>query len=541
MSMVHGGALVAESLHREGVSHLFTLCGGHVQHIYDGCLDYGIRVVDFRHEQAAGHAAEGWARATGRPGVAVVTAGPGVTDAVTAAANAQRGGVPMILIGGQGPRFFSGMGSLQEMDHVSLLRSITKWSASVPETRRIPDFMAMAFRRAMTGVPGPVFLEMPLDVLMNMEKTEDLRYPTNYRTEHVPGGDPRAIQAAADRLARAERPVALVGTQWWWSPYRDAIHAFLDAWQIPVFLNGGARGAVSPRDPRFFRLCRGKALAGADVIVVFGTPWDFRLNYGLDISPDTTVIHVDLDPDVVGHNRGAEVGIVGDTGLVMRQLVEAGRRADTGWLATLRELEASRFEQMLPELNSDSVPINPLRFSKELAAAIPERATIVCDGGDIVGTAAKVVDSHHPGRWMDPGPLGTLGVGPSFAMAARLARPDEPVFVIYGDGSFGLNGMEYEAAARQGIPFVGVMGNDGAWTQIRRGQVQLFSEARAPATKLDFTRYDRMVEALGGFGAWVERPEAIRPAIDAALASGKPALVNVRIGTSRFREGAISV
>ncbi len=542
MPHVHGGHLVAQAFAKEGVTHVFTLCGGHIQHIYDGCLDHGIRVVDFRHEQAAGHAAEGWARATGKPGVALVTAGPGVTDAVTAAANAFRGGVPMILIGGQGPRFYSGMGSLQEMDHVTLLRSITKWSVTVPETRRIPDFLAMAFRKATTGVPGPVFLEMPLDVLMMMEKSEDLSYPKDYRTAHVAGGDPAAIQAAADMLSRAERPMAVIGTQWWWSPYKDAIHDFVTKYDLPAYLNGGARGALHPSDPRFFRLSRSKALAGADVIVVFGTPWDFRLNYGQDIPAGTKVIHVDLDGDIIGHNRGAQVGIVGDTGLVMQQLAAAGRRVSDGaWVRNLREIELSRYAKMLPELNSDSVPVNPLRFSKELAAAIPANSTVVCDGGDIVGTAAKVVDVTVPGHWMDPGPLGTLGVGPSFAMAAKLARPDEPVFIIYGDGSFGLNGMEYEAAARQGIPFVGVMGNDGAWTQIRRGQAQLFGNDRLPATGLGFTRYERMVEALGGYGEYVENPADIRPAIDRALASGKPALVNVRIGSSSFREGAISV
>ncbi|MFZ5476268.1 MAG: thiamine pyrophosphate-binding protein [Myxococcota bacterium] len=541
MPHVHGGHLVAQAFHREGVTHAFTLCGGHIQHIYDGCLDVGIRVVDVRHEQSAGHAAEGWARATGKPGIALVTAGPGVTDAVTAAANAMRGGVPMILIGGQGPRFFSGMGSLQEMDHVTLMRPITKWSATVPETRRIPDFLAMAFRKATTGVPGPVFLEMPLDVLMNMEKTEDLRIPESYRTAHVAGGDPAAIDAAAAILSKSERAVAVVGTQWWWSPYRDSIHAFLQAYDLPVFLNGGARGAVRPDDPRFFRLCRARALGGADTIVIFGTPWDFRLNYGQDIPPGTKVIHVDLDPDVIGHNRGADVGIVGDTGLVMKQLAEAGRRAGPAWLAQVRAWEQNRVDKMQAELNSDSVPVNPLRFSKELARAITETSTIVCDGGDIVGTAAKVVDVWRPGQWMDPGPLGTLGVGPAFAMAAKLARPNDPTFIIYGDGSFGLNGMEYEAAARQGIPFVGVMGNDAAWTQIRRGQAQIFGPDRMPATGLDYTRYDRMVEALGGHGEYVERPDEIYPAIQRALESGKPALVNVKIGTSSFREGAISV
>jgi acetolactate synthase-1/2/3 large subunit len=541
MALVHGGRLVAQAMQKEGVSHLFTLCGGHIQHIYDGCLDEGIRVVDFRHEQAAGHAAEGWARATGKVGVAAVTAGPGVTDAVTAAANAMRGGVPMLLIGGQGPRFFSGMGSLQEMDHVTLLRSITKWSATIPDTNRIPDFMAMAFRKATTGVPGPVFLEMPLDVLMNMVEEEEAPFPQNYRTTHVAGGDPAGIAAAAATLAQAQRPIAIVGTQWWWSPYRDSIHRFLSAYDLPVFLNGGARGALQPDDSRFFRLCRSKAIAEADVIVIFGTPWDFRLGYGRDLAPGVKVIHVDLDGDIVGHNRGADVGIVGDTGLIMKQLADAERRQDSGWLAKLRKVEDSRYAKMLPELHSDSTPVNPLRFSYELAKAMPKNSTVVCDGGDIVGTAAKVVDVWEPGHWMDPGPLGTLGVGPSFAMAAKLARPNEPAFIIYGDGSFGLNGMEFEAAARQNIPIIGVMGNDGAWTQIRRGQVQLFSEDRAPATKLDFTRYDRIVEAMGGHGEYVEDPAQIGPAIQRALDSGKPALVNVKIGSSSFREGAISV
>lgn len=540
--MVHGGRIVAKALKKEGVSHLFTLCGGHIQHIYDGCLDEGIRVVDFRHEQAAGHAAEGWARATGQPGVCAVTAGPGVTDAVTAAANAYRGGTPMILIGGQGPNFFSEMGSLQEMDHCSLLKSVTKWSISVPETRRLPDYISMAFRKATTGVPGPVFLEMPLDILMNYENPTGINWPENYRTESVPGGDPAAIEQAAELLANAERPVVVVGTQWWWSPYKDVIGAFTEHFDVPVFLNGGGRGALPPTHPNNFRLCRSKAMAQADLVLLFGTPWDFRLGYGQKVPADTKIVQVDLDPDVIGHNRGPEVGIIGDTGLVLKQLLEAGPKGShADWLAKVQEMEDARMAKMLPEMASDASPVMPLRFSKELADSIPPNATIVCDGGDIVGTAAKLVASHKGGHWMDPGPLGTLGVGPSFAMAAKLARPDDPVFVIYGDGSFGLNGFEYEAACRQNIPFVGVMGNDAAWQQIRRGQLQIFSEERSPATKLDFTRYDKIVEAMGGHGEYVERPEDMRAAIDRAVASGKPALVNVKIGTSDFRKGAISV
>jgi acetolactate synthase I/II/III large subunit len=540
--MVHGGRLVAMALKKEGVSHLFTLCGGHVQHVYDGCLDEGIRVVDFRHEQSAGHAAEGWARATGQVGVAAVTAGPGVTDTVTAIANAFRGGVPMIVLGGQGPNFARGMGSLQEMDHVSLVRSITKWATTIPETRRIPDYIAMAFRKASTGVPGPVFLEIPLDVLLNMENESGLEWPQNYRTTAVPGGDPDHVARAAEILDRAERPVCVVGTQWWWSPYKAALASFVARTDVPVFLNGAARGALPPDHASNFRLCRSKAVDEADAIVLFGTPWDFRLNYGTRVDKTARVIQVDLDPDAIGHNRGADVGIVGDTGLVLRQLSEACQaKTHDAWLERVRGWEAGQLDKMRAEMESDAIPVNPLRFSKELADAIPSDATIVCDGGDIVGTAAKLVATHAGGRWMDPGPLGTLGVGPGFAMAAKLARPEAPVFVIYGDGSFGLHGMEYEAAVRQGIPFVGVMGNDAAWTQIRRGQVQLFGEARSPATALAYTRYDQIVQAMGGHGEWVEDPKQMRAAIDRALASGLPALVNVKLGASDFRSGAISV
>ncbi len=541
MAAVHGGSLVARALAQEGVSHLFTLCGGHIQHIYDGCLDHGIRVVDTRHEQTAGHAAEGWARATGQVGVAAVTAGPGVTDAVTAAANAFRGQVPMVLIGGQGPNFFREMGSLQEMDHVTLLRSITKWSVAVPETRRIPDYMAMAFRKAVTGVPGPVFLEMPLDVLMNMEEEATLDFPRDYRPTHVPSADPDGIAQAAALLEKAERPVCIVGTQWFWSPKRAALHELLSAYDLPCFLNGGARGALSPESPHFFRLCRTAALAEADVVLIFGTPWDFRLGYGQQAASDAKVIQVDLDPQVIGHNRGAAVGLHADSGLVMAGLAAAGRRRDGGWLARVRALETRAYDKMRGEMASDASPVNPLRFSKELADFLPKDTTVVCDGGDIVGTAAKLVDVHAPGHWMDPGPLGTLGVGPGFAMAAKLARPDSPVVILYGDGSFGLHGMEFEAMVRQGIPVVGVVGNDACWTQIRRGQVEIFSEDRAPATNLAFTRYDRVVEALGGHGEYVEDPAQMRPALERAFASGKAALVNVKIGKSEFRKGAISV
>ena len=552
MSYVHAGRLVAQCLKNEGVSHLFTLCGGHIQNIYDGCLDLGIRVVDVRHEQSAGHAAEGWARATGQIGVAAVTAGPGVTDAVTAVANAWRSQVPMLLIGGQGPRVFSDMGSLQEMDHVSLMRPITKWSATVPDSARIPDYVTMAIRKARTGPPGPVFLEMPLDVLLNYVDENGLSYPTGYLSTAGTAGDPAFIARAARLLASAERPVAIVGSQLWWSAHHDAFARFRETFQVPCFVNGMARGSMPAGDPCAFKLSRSKALVAADVVIVFGTPLDFRIGYGRapKVAEDVRFIQVDLDPQELGRNRACEVGLVGDTGLIMDQLATFARQEGLGtpgrapWLNQVRGWEDKEIAKMAAEMESTDSPVNPLRLCKELRDVLDHKAVIIGDGGDIVGTGAKILEVGGMGQWMDPGPLGTLGVGPAFAMAAKLANPNRDVVVLYGDGSFGLNGMEFESCARQKIGIVGVIGNDAGWTQILRGQKMIFGEERVVATTLGYTRYDKMVEALGGRGFWVEHPQDLRPALLAALQSGRegvPALVNVKIGGSDFRRDALSV
>ena len=552
MGYIHAGRITAQALKNEGVSHLFTLCGGHIQSIYDGCLDLGIRVVDFRHEQAAAHAAEGWARATGEVGVAAVTAGPGVTDAVTAVANAQRSGVPMVLIGGQGPRALSEMGSLQEMDHVSLMRSITKWSASVPESRRIPDYLTTAFRKARTGVPGPVFLEMPLDILMDFVDEDTVSYPRDYLSQAGSGGDPVHVERATALLAAAERPVAIVGSQLWWSNRKGLFAEWRAAFKVPSFVNGMARGAVRPDDLHGFKLCRSKALAEADVVIVFGTPLDFRIGYGRapKVRDDSKFIQVDLDPQELGRNRACEVGIVGDTGLVMAGMLDALREQGgappdrSQWLAQVEEFEAGMRARIDEEAASDAVPVNPLRMCAELARVLDDRAVVVGDGGDVVGTGAKILDVGAMGQWMDPGPLGTLGVGPSFAMAAKLADPSRDVVILYGDGSFGLNGMEFEACARQKIGIVGVIGNDAGWTQILRGQKAIFGDQRVVATTLNYTRYDQMVESLGGRGFWVEEPTDLAAALQEALQCGRegvPALVNVKMGASGFRKDALSV
>jgi acetolactate synthase-1/2/3 large subunit len=546
VSFNHAGKLVARALRQEGVEVLFTLCGGHVMAIYDGCIDEGIRVVDVRHEATAAFAADGWARLTGRPGVAVVTAGPGVTNAVTGIANAYRAQSPLVLIGGQGPHSLQGKGSLQEMDLMGVLKPITKWQCQVTDPKRIYELVATAFRQALSGVPGPVYLEIPVDVLFqSAEPAEAGALPAPYGGRSAQPGDPHRVAAAAELLKAADRPVVLVGSQIRWSPQWPSARAFAEAVGAPVYLSGMARGLLPPGWSR----SRKAALAEADLALLFGTPLDFRLNYGgaPTWSDQCRLVQVDLDPAEPGRNREATVAIPGDSGAVMAQLLALGdlgadKPSRRDWLSLLRAVEEKQFSKIAPALTSDASPVDPLRICAEVDAALPEDATIIGDGGDFVATAASVMRvRQYPAGWLDPGPLGTLGVGMGFAMAARLARPEAPVLLFLGDGTAGLNLMEVEAAVRQQLPFVVVIGNDAGWTQIRRGQVQMFGEERSPATALAFTRYDLAAEGLGAHAEYVERAEQLGPALKRALACGRVAVINVAMGASDFRAGAISI
>jgi acetolactate synthase-1/2/3 large subunit len=549
MATFHAGRVVAQALRREGVKYVFTLCGGHVMSIYDGCLDEGVGIIDVRHEQSAAHAADGWARVTGQPGVAIVTAGPGLTDAVTGVATAWRANIPMVVIGGQAPRAFQDMGGLQDMDHVSLMRPITKWAVSVPSAARLGEYVATAFRVATTNVPGPVFLEMPLDFLFDNVDEKDIVQWQHSRTEAGMAPDARYVAAAFELLRGAERPVGLVGSQLFWSRRREAYPEFVKTFGMPIYVNGQARGSLSPDDPHWFLQTRKDALRKADVVLIFGTPLDFRIGYGRErsINPAAKLIQVDLDGRELGRNRPCDVGIIGDTGLAMEALTACARDAkfkpelSRAWLAELRELEKKKWAALAPQLTSDDAPCNPLRVCAEVDKLVNENTIIIGDGGDFVGSAANVLRPRGFGHWLDAGPLGTLGAGPGYAMAAKLASPKSDVIIMYGDGAFGLNMMEFEACIRQKINIVGVIGNDAAWTQILRGQQQVYGPDRTPACKLAPSRYDLMIEALGGHGEWVERPDQLRPALERALSAGKPAVVNVRIGASDFRKDAISV
>jgi acetolactate synthase-1/2/3 large subunit len=532
---VHGGKLAARALKQAGVDCIFTLSGGHVMPIYDGCIDEGIRVVDVRHEQAAAHAADAWSRLhPGKIGCAVLTAGPGVTDGVTGVANAWRANSPILVIGGQGPFSNLRRGSLQEMDHVSVMRPITKWADACYDTRRIPEYIEMGVRHAVSGIPGPSFLEIPMDVLMGMAEWEDARFPTIRSAPPRLSPDRKDVVAALQILREAQHPVLMSGTSVKWSNAAAELRAFIDEARLPSFANGMGRGTIPPDSPQFFNRVRRDALKKADVVVLAGSVLDFRLAFGRSIPQDARIIQLDMDNVLIGQNRDADVGLVGNLActfeLMLQLMKDESIQLDfTAWRDELRVRERELEAEVEKNLNSDEVPVDPMRLCREIRDFVDENTILIGDGGDIVATAAKIVPVLREGGWMDPGPLGTLGVGMPFALAAQIAHPDRRVLVIYGDGSFGLNGFEFDTAVRFNLPIVGVVGNDAAWGQMLRPQVSMYGKDRAVATFLAYTRYDRVVEALGGHGEYVERPEEIRPALERAFASGKPACVNVKI------------
>lgn len=534
MPPIHGGMAVARILKREGVEVVFTLSGGHIAAIYDGCVREAIRVVDTRHEQAAVHAAEGWAKCTRAPGVAILTAGPGITDGVTGVANAYLAGSPILVIGGAAPQSLWDRGALQEMNQVDLLKPITKWARTVHETSRLSEYTASAFRQMLSGKPGPVFLELPMDVLNNFTDTDsafDPGEPLNYRYSGRTAPDPEAPLKAAELLDSAERPVIMAGSAVWWCDAAEPLRRLAERIAAPVFLNGAGRGCLPPTHPLFFTASRRKALEGADTILAIGTRMDFRLNHGQPplIPAAANIIWFDLAAEDVGVNRGAAVGLVGDVGISMDQVTQVTEQHGEGeWLTYIRTEERRALERDAAALSSDAVPIHPMRLCREIRDFIDEDTTVVGDGGDIVSYGGKVINVYRPGYWLDPGPMGCLGTGTGFAMAAQLARPGQKVLILHGDGAFGLNGMEFESMVRQKLPVVSVIGNDGAWGQIKHPQKALLGHATA-AELSPRIRYDRMVEALGGYGELVERPEDIRPAIERAFASGLPACVNVLI------------
>jgi acetolactate synthase-1/2/3 large subunit len=529
-SFLDGGRLVGKALKAEGVEYLFGLWGDHMTPAMMGCDEEGIKIIDVRHEQAAGHAAEGWARVTGQPGVAMVTAGPGVTNVFTALANAFYSGSPMLVLAGRSPIDSNEKSPLQEMDHLEFVRPVTKWARTVYEAKRIPEYISIAYRHALAGRPGPVLLELPMDVVHAPVEESEVIFPepAKSRTGSSVLGNSELVKKAVELLIRAERPAVIAGNTVYWSQASTELAKFIETIQAPTYLNGMGRGCISPDHPLFFNYSRRFAFSQADVALLIGTAIDFRLNYGEPpfFNKDTKVIQIDIDQTEIGHNRLVDVGIMGDIKEVLKQLlielegIKAKDRSD--WLEKVRAQERQREEAFEPFLNSDAVPIHPLRLLKEVRDFLRRDAIVVGDGGDIVSFAARVLKIHYPGHWLDPGRLGCLGVGAGFALAAKLARPDKQVLIIHGDGAFGFSAMEFDTMVRHKIPVVSVIGNNQGWSTVPEG-------SRPPGRCLGSARYDGVVKALGGYGELVEKPEQIRPALERAFASGLPSVLNVMI------------
>ena len=519
----HGGRIVAKALKSRGVSHLFTLSGGHLFSIYDGCKAEGIEIVDVRHEQTAVFAAEGFAKATRRLGVAALTAGPGVTNGVSAIAGAQANRSPVCVLGGREPELRWGSGSLQEIDHLPFIAPLVKSAETVKEAGRIGERTAAALDLALAAPSGPTFVDYPLDVVFSEAEPE---VPPSAPSQPQPAA---GVEEAAALLGAAERPAVMAGTGLYWGHGEGELRALAEALGMPVFLNGLGRGCLPADHELAFSRARGVGLKEADVALVVGVPIDFRLGFGGSFGEETKLIRLDVAPNELSANRAPDVDLVGDVAAslaAIRELLGAAQPRSGAWLESLGEVEAQKRGAEQEELNDGRSPLHPVRIYKELAEVLDRDAIVVGDGGDFVSYAGRLVETYEPGCWMDPGPFGCLGAGPGQALGAKLARPDRQVCLLLGDGAFGFAGLEFDTLARHGVPVVGVMGNNGIWALEHHPMKFLYGYSLAAELRPE-TPYEKVVEALGCEGVVVSRPEQLRPALERAFESGRPTLVNV--------------
>jgi acetolactate synthase I/II/III large subunit len=527
----HGGLLVARRLKAHGVTRLFTLSGGHLFSVYDGCRTEGIDLIDTRHESAAAFAAEGWAKVTREPGICALTAGPGVTNGMSAIASAHKNNSPIVVLGGRAPQMRWGQGSLQEIDHVPFVAPLTKSARTAMQTADIPGLVDEAIATALEAPSGPTFLDLPLDVVF-MEADDPELPASEPDPAALPPAEGTGIERVAELLSRAQRPVVMAGTDLYWGHGEIALRALSEELGIPVFLNGLARGCLPADHSNFFSRARGTALKGADVALVIGVPMDFRLGFGGSFGEDTQIVQIEPAETDREPPRAVAAQLFGGLPATLGALREAALAAGAGpkrtaaWLETLGEKEASKRDSEQAELNDERAPLHPLRVYNELGKVLDRDAIVIGDGGDFVSYAGRVIDSYEPGCWLDPGPYGCLGSGPGYAIAAKLARPAKQVCLLLGDGAFGFSGMEFDTMIRHGLPVVAVVGNNGIWGLEKHPMEFLYGYSVAAELRPG-TRYDELVTALGGHGELVERPAELRPALERAFASGKPACVNV--------------
>ncbi len=520
----HGGRLAVEVLGAHGVDIMFTLSGGHLFVLYDGAVQTGLRLVDVRHEQSATFAAEGFAKVTRRLGCAALTAGPGVTNGVSALTAAKMNGSPMVVLAGRAPQARWGSGSLQELDHVPIVQSVTKSAATATSAASIVAEVDAACRAARTPHRGPTFVDIPLDAFgpgsVDIPKVES---DDGFRGA---APDPDAIARVAALVARSARPVLVAGGDVYWARAELPMRAFAEAARVPVFVNGMGRGTLPADHELAFSRARSLALKEADLVVVAGTPLDFRLGFGR--FGDAKVVHLaDAATEVAQHAKLAG-SIVGDLAVAFTQLAGAG--APPGlhddWIARLRDDERATRAAEAASLEADDDPIKPTRIYGELRKRLDRDAIVIGDGGDFVSYAGKLVESFEPGTFLDPGPYGCLGMGPGYALAAGIAHPARQVVVLLGDGAIGFALGDFESLVRHGVHVTAIVGNNGIWGLEKHPMQALFGYD-VVAELAPGIRYDKVVEALGGHGELVTRPGDIGPALDRAFATPGVSLVNI--------------
>jgi len=549
--MISGGHLVAKALKNEGVDTIFTLCGGHIIDIYDGCIEEGIRILDFRHEQTAAHAADGYARQTGKLGCLVTTAGPGFTNAITGIATAFRSESPVLHIGGQSALSQWKMGGLQELPHMEILKPITKFSSTVMSTERISDMVAMAARECFNGACGPSYLEIPRDVLDREIPISSAKIPElgKYRASIKSQADIESIKQVSEILHVSERPAILFGQQVWQSRSQNEAIDFIEKLHIPAYTNGASRGMIDSKSTYCFDRTRGDAFKDADTIIIVGTPFDFRMGYGSRISKDIKIIQIDQDYTSVGKNRDVDVGLVGHPGAIMAQIQqympEYSKNTLTKrheWVESLAAKEDEKYQKLLPTFKSDNKPIHPYRVAYEINEFLSDDTIFIGDGGDVVTISAQAVRPKNAGQWMDPGALGSLGVGTGFAIAAKLANPNKEVLCYYGDGSFGMTAFDIETADRFGLPFIAVIGNNSAMNQIRYGQLAKYGQQKGNiANKLGDMNFAEFPKLWGSHGIDVKDPNLISEALNEAREyvkkHKKSVVVNIWVDPNEYAPG----
>jgi acetolactate synthase-1/2/3 large subunit len=517
----HGGDVALAALRAAGVEELFTLSGGHVFPVYDAAVRQKLPIIDVRHEQTATFAAEGTAKLTRRPGLAVVTAGPGVTNSISAVTSAYFTGVPLVVLGGRAPTVNWGRGGLQELDHVPLLAPVTKSARTAGAGDEIAPVLLDAARTALTPHRGPVFVDIPMDTIFSPASAS-----IAFSAPEVLEPDPDAVAAVARLVARAERPAFIVGGDVWFGHAEPALRRAAEALRVPVFMNGMGRGCLPADDPLAFSRVRGLLRKEADLVVVLGTPLDFRLAFG-DFGT-ASVVHVADAADGVATHRELAGSASGDLAEILDGLaaVAGDRVSHEPWLSRLREAEdaaRARDEELLA--GGGSI-IRPPAVYGALRSRLERDAVVVGDGGDFVSYAGKYVDAYQPGCWLDPGPYGCLGTGLGYAMAARLARPSSQVVLLLGDGAAGFSLMDVDTLVRHRLPVVIVVGNNGGWGLEKHPMRAIYGYDVAAELRPE-TRYDEVARALGGAGETVRDPAELGPALDRAFASGVPYLVNV--------------